>query len=405
MIFYMPSMSVSKGAGNVKHNKREQSKHPKNVDPDRTKDNLILIDKNIKDVYQYEFGSAINLYNSKQKRSDRKIDDYYSKIAHDKKTKVFHELVVQIGNKDDVLDHHVTDKIYKDFLDQFIKDNPQLIVFGAYIHNDESTPHLHLDYVPIAEYDKGLTRRVSNNKAIQQMGYSSWADWKDHQFSILENVSLSYGVKRDLMNNTAKHIADVQLYKNELHKTQKRVSEELSRIPVVEVQPKEIGFKKRLYVQYDDFQRVAEENKLLKQQNLVLDQQLAIADKTISNLKSKSYVVENEQLQKQLANSVPKEKYDRLNAEISSLRGFIDNLGLSQVFEEFKRLNDKLVSKAISLFDFTQQKLKIERFAFITVFEKGRKDSVFKKHLIDQGYQPPVNNQSRSIKHDRGMSR
>jgi hypothetical protein len=55
-------------------------------------------------------------------------------------------------------------------------------VVGAIVHMDEETPHLHLDYVPfITGQKRGLGTRVSNDKAILQMGYKSWNDWRSQE--------------------------------------------------------------------------------------------------------------------------------------------------------------------------------------------------------------------------------
>ena len=46
--------------------------------------------------------NIITRYNEKQTRNDRIIDDYYEKICSGKQEKPFHEIILQIGNKDDM---------------------------------------------------------------------------------------------------------------------------------------------------------------------------------------------------------------------------------------------------------------------------------------------------------------
>ena len=54
-------------------------------------------------LYYHEmFDEALQRYNDKQTRNDRKIDNYYEKIRMSKQEKLFHELIIQIGNKDDM---------------------------------------------------------------------------------------------------------------------------------------------------------------------------------------------------------------------------------------------------------------------------------------------------------------
>ena len=97
-----------------------------------------------------------------------------------------------------------------------------MVVVGAYIHNDEATPHMHIDYVPVATYSKGLKKRVSNDKALNQMGYKTWNDWKDSQMSCLESLVREKGYDREYMNNSNRHIADVEKFK--------RVQKEVERL-------------------------------------------------------------------------------------------------------------------------------------------------------------------------------
>ena len=137
----MPSISITKGRGSLNHNKRKY--HTPNVDAQRSVLNRELINLELHQVYHELFDSAVERYNQKQKRSDRKIKDYLQNVRNDKKTKEFHELVVQIGNKDDVqnLDpNHLADMLQQ-YLADFERRNPQLKEFNAVIHMDEATPH------------------------------------------------------------------------------------------------------------------------------------------------------------------------------------------------------------------------------------------------------------------------
>ena len=236
------SMSITKGKGNIKHNTRTQDITPKHINQDKMKDNKILINKDIKEVYKREFGEAVEEYNAKQKRKDRKIDDYYKKILNSKKEKTFHELIIQLGNKNNVPDHKLSDQIYKEFLDEFQKNNPSLKVFSAIIHNDESTPHMHLDYVPVAKKNdkgNGLRLKVSNNKAIKDDGYKNWEDWRQKQEKLFENVCSKHNINREYMYNTNHHIESVEKYK-ELAEAQQKVK---SNIDIIEPKIKEFNEK------------------------------------------------------------------------------------------------------------------------------------------------------------------
>ena len=174
------TISFVKGKGSINHNNREFT--AKNVDASRTSMNVIYVQIPIEEAYEEIFGQAVKEYNAKQKRSDRKIGNYLSKIKQSKNNeKVFYETVVQIGKRDDtgILDEdgNITEDamLAKEVLDEYARTfqerNPNLILFNAVLHMDEATPHLHLDYIPVAHgYKTGLKARNSLSKGLQEMG-------------------------------------------------------------------------------------------------------------------------------------------------------------------------------------------------------------------------------------------
>lgn len=87
------------GKGSLNHNSREF--YASNVDPNRSHLNIELCREDIRDVYHELFDDAQERFNAKQTRNDRHIDNYYEKICSSKQEKPFHEIVLQIGNKDD----------------------------------------------------------------------------------------------------------------------------------------------------------------------------------------------------------------------------------------------------------------------------------------------------------------
>ena len=142
------TISFMNGKGSIGHNTR--SFIADNVDASRTKNNITLIHEDIKQVYHKLFNKALDEYNAKQKRKDRQIKSYYEKISRSKQEKLFYEVIVQIGNKDDTgvgsSVAEVATWVLKDYVKMFQLRNPQLYVIGAYIHLDEETPHL--NFVP-----------------------------------------------------------------------------------------------------------------------------------------------------------------------------------------------------------------------------------------------------------------
>ena len=94
------TISFMTGKGSVNHNSRKF--HAKNTDPERSYLNIEYINENIEDVYHELFDEALARYNEKQSRKDRCIDNYYEKIRSGKQEKTFHEIILQIGDKDNM---------------------------------------------------------------------------------------------------------------------------------------------------------------------------------------------------------------------------------------------------------------------------------------------------------------
>lgn len=174
------TISFVKGKGSINHNNRDFI--ASNVDASRSSMNITYVKTPIDQAYDQIFGDALREYNAKQKRKDRKIDDYLSHIRQSKNNeKVFYENVVQIGKRDDTgildTDGNITDEalLAREILDEYARTfqerNPNLILFNAVLHMDEATPHLHLDYIPVAHgYKTGLSTRNSLSKGLQEMG-------------------------------------------------------------------------------------------------------------------------------------------------------------------------------------------------------------------------------------------
>lgn len=210
------SMSITKGAGSLNHNRRKFI--AENVDIARVKDDIILIDRDIKMVYEEVFGEALKKYNAKQKRKDRIIKSYYDKIFRSKQEKPFYELIIQLGNKYNSKElNEIAPDILIDLVNLIMNKYPNIIIIGAYIHNDEATPHLHFDYIPIAHsQNRGLELKNSHNLAMKEMGYSCYSDWREDLMSDLISISKTYGIEREIMNNENKHLS-VKEYKEVMH--------------------------------------------------------------------------------------------------------------------------------------------------------------------------------------------
>ena len=205
------------GKGSISHNERKFI--AQNVDADRTAENMILKSENIKDVYHELFDEALERYNAKQTRKDREIKDYYEHIRTGKQEKLFHEVIFQIGNKDDTGCLSEEGQIARSVLIEFAKEfeirNPQFRVFGMYLHMDEATPHLHIDFVPYTtESNRGLDTRVSLKKALAMQGFKSkskgnteWNQWMELEKEELARMAERHDIQWDKKGTHKEHLS------------------------------------------------------------------------------------------------------------------------------------------------------------------------------------------------------
>ena len=222
------TISAMVGKGSVNHNSRKFK--AENVDPSRTYLNIDYCNENIKKVYRQLFDEALKRYNDKQTRADRKINNYYEKICNSKQEKPFHEIILQIGNKEDMSAESENGLLAKQVLDEYYKGfqerNPQLKVFSVHLHMDEATPHLHIDFVPfITGSKRGLDTRVSLKQALAAQGFkggtrgdTEWNQWVSAEKSALAFVMERHGIEWEHKGTHEKHLSVLDYKKQEREK-------------------------------------------------------------------------------------------------------------------------------------------------------------------------------------------
>ena len=218
------TISAMVGHGSVNHNSRKF--HAKNTDPERSHLNVTYCQENIKAVYHELFDEALERYNAKQTRADRRIDNYYEKIRSGKQEKPFHEIILQVGNKDDMSADSDEGRLAAAVLDEYMKAfqerNPNLRVFSAHLHMDEATPHLHIDFVPFTTGSKrGLDTRVSLKQALAAQGFkggtrgdTEWSQWVRSEKEQLSVVMERHGIEWEDKGTHDKHLSVLD-YKKE----------------------------------------------------------------------------------------------------------------------------------------------------------------------------------------------
>ncbi|MCF0137039.1 MAG: plasmid recombination protein [Oscillospiraceae bacterium] len=213
------------GKGSVNHNSRKFT--TENVDPTRTHLNINYCNESIKDIYHELFNDALQRYNEKQIRADRRIDDYYEKIRSGKQEKPFHELILQIGDKETMSAESENGALASVVLGEYFRGfqarNPQLRVFSAHLHMDEATPHIHIDFVPfITGSKRGLDTRVSLKQALAAQGFkggtrgdTEWSQWVQSEKEQLATVMERHGIEWEHKGTHEQHLSVLEYKKKE----------------------------------------------------------------------------------------------------------------------------------------------------------------------------------------------
>ena len=190
------------GRGSIRHNNRSFS--AANVDRSRSGQNITFCNEDLKKVYHELFDEALAAYNAKKKKTRDKIPDYYEHIRQSKQEKLFHEAIFQIGNLEDCgcgsPGGERAAAALKEFAASFQERNPHLRVFNMVLHMDEATPHLHVDFIPVAtEQSRGLSTRVSMKQALKQQGFVSlgrkqteWNAWMEREKAALTEIAQAH---------------------------------------------------------------------------------------------------------------------------------------------------------------------------------------------------------------------
>lgn len=247
----MGRISMPQGKGSQLHNRRDYEKIgreiPDNINSLMTHENVTIVDKDIRSAYREIFGEVLQEYNSRQKRSDRKIDDYYEHILKSKNgEKPFYEDVLQWGRMEDFRAEPQLREKAKECLVEYARTfearNPNLKLIGAYVHMDEASPHLHLDYIPVAKgYKIGLQARNSLDKAMKQMGYTPVKEsrknnatklWKENEREYFGELCRSKGLKVEAERSLGRKQFTVSEFKEAQNEMLEEIKADM--LPVIE---------------------------------------------------------------------------------------------------------------------------------------------------------------------------
>lgn len=162
--------------------------------------------------------SALRKEKTRVKRLATYGEALYEKQKQAKQQRTHQEIVVQVGNAKDFnltnADGQLIDKdgnllpadesstrklvrkdpekwqqakkvLEKYIKEDFVKNNPNCIIFNAAIHMDEASPHAHIDFVPVAQMHgkNGLQVKPSFNMMLDNQGFKKDPKDNRHQFT------------------------------------------------------------------------------------------------------------------------------------------------------------------------------------------------------------------------------
>jgi hypothetical protein len=279
------------GRGSIRHNNRSFS--AANVDRNRSGQNVTFCNEDLKKVYHELFDEALADYNAKKKKTRDKIPDYYEHIRQSKQEKLFHEAIFQIGNLTDCgcgsPGGERAAAALKEFAESFQERNPHLRVFNMVLHMDEATPHLHVDFVPVAtEQSRGLSTRVSMKQALKQQGFeglgrkqTEWKAWMEREKEALTEIAqahefeiISLGGGRERME-----LPEYRAAAQRLEAVQEQVIAAEQKVQELKVENQQLQQKipsmKEKLEEAQERQRLENENRQLKVQVEYLEEDLS----------------------------------------------------------------------------------------------------------------------------------
>ncbi len=258
-IFIEVTIAGMMGKGSIRHNNR--TFHAVNVDRERTAQNVIFCNEDIQKVYHELFDEALTEYNAKKTKTRDKIPDYYEHIRNGKQEKLYQEAIFQIGNMEScgcgTESGERAAVVLKKFAETFSERNPHLRVFNMVLHMDEATPHLHIDYVPVAtEQTRGLSTRVSLKQALKQQGFvgkgknrTEWDLWMENEKEVLKAMAAEQDFVVISLGETRPHMAlpeykaamrEVEAVNAELVQTKAEVAAEQSKKETLQGEVKDL---------------------------------------------------------------------------------------------------------------------------------------------------------------------
>ena len=292
------TVSVVRGEGAIKHNNREygEGKTPDHIDKSRANLNYYIKQEPISEAYQNLFGEAIREYDLNQKRADRRYGStakYLDKMERSKQQKPFDEIIIQFG---DMFSHGILPRekgqginaeadeakiMLIEAYKRFEAAYPNLYFFNVTLHMDEATPHIHADYIPYADFGKGLKRRVALDKGLQAMGFKPSATaktpleaWQQDTRRIMTEVAREHGYKVIETGGKTLH-RSVEAYKRDVAELDRKI--ERQAVPEITKTPIPLT-KDKVIVPVAELEKLEEVARMRVEQRAIMDKAIDHAE-------------------------------------------------------------------------------------------------------------------------------
>ena len=155
---------------------------------------------------------------------------------------IVNEEMLTVKDVNEMLDHMAVGTTEGDLavkvLDEYVKNfqqrNPTLHVFSCYLHQDEATPHLHIDFVPYVTgwEGKGMDTRVSLKQALKSLGFqggnkhdTELNQWINHEKEVLAEIARQHGIEWEQKGTHEEHL-DVYNFKKKERKKEVQALEQ-----------------------------------------------------------------------------------------------------------------------------------------------------------------------------------
>ena len=139
------------------------------------------------------------------------------------------------------LEGNLAVKVLDEYVKDFQKRNPTLRVFSCYLHQDEATPHLHIDFVPYVTNwkGKGMDTRVSLKQALKSLGFqggnkhdTELNQWINHEKEVLAEIAKQHGIEWEQKGTHEEHLDVYNFKKKERKKEVQELEQEKENLTV-----------------------------------------------------------------------------------------------------------------------------------------------------------------------------